>query len=115
MPFMLIVSAFPVLMRDPTGHESPLNDDKDAYCSDKYQSNKGGVNCLAFVCLGEDMDHGIANQSPATKWVEQVQEDLEVVVFNASLNGNDEESGKESDQGYSKACQHAETPGLPCG
>ena len=102
----------PVFMSNSARHEESLNDDEGKHCTDKDQGDKVRIDFGTAICLRQNVDHGISNQSPTAQSIEQIDESLEALFCHALLQADNEDGSKYSNNGDTCSCQDAEAPSL---
>jgi hypothetical protein len=102
----------PMFMSNSTRNEESLNDDECEHCADKDQGDKVRIDFGTAICLRQDVDHGISNQSPTTQSIKQVDENLEALFRHALLQADNEDGSKHSNNGDTCSCHNAEAPSL---
>ena len=71
---MMILLFSPMMVHDSQRFKKPLNYEKEQHCQYEYQWDQFAVSVLLLVCIGQNVNHCIADYGPTAQWIQQIDE-----------------------------------------
>lgn len=74
-----------MIVSHSTACEEPFNEDESHDCRDEDECSNIWIDFLTFKSLRKNMNHGVSNQCPAAKGIQQTSDDLEGLLADTAL------------------------------